>query len=305
MGTPRSLSVPREQRGRTVEDFLRRMLPAATPARVEQLLRDGAVTLKGKPVRAGRKLWGGEQLQVSSGPPVGTPRAVHGPVVPVLAETRDVLLVDKPAGWSVEPEPGQVSLVELLAHQRPGFDVGGTPLPGVVQRLDRNTTGVLAVARTDEGFDALRRAFDDGRVEKDYLAVVLGAPPAEGRFDTPYARDPSHARRYTTRLPSARRATLSWKVREQLAGTALVEVRLETGRTHQVRCQFADAGFPVLGDSLYGGEAALAPAAAGGLGRQALHAWRLHLALESGEVTAESPLPADVSSLLAGLRAGA
>jgi len=298
MGPPRQLTVPRGERGRTVEEFLRRSLPGFTPERVSALLKDGAVTLGGKPVRAGRKLWGGEDFVVAGQAPT-PPRRVSGPLVPVLAETADLVLVNKPAGLSVEPEPGQVSLVELLACQRPGFDVGGTALPGVVHRLDRNTTGVMVFARTDTGVEQLRRAFNEGRVDKRYLAVVLGAPPPEGRFDTPYARDPSHARRYTTRIESPRRATLSWKLAEQFPGAALVEISLETGRTHQIRCQFADAGFPVIGDSLYGGEAAVEAARA--LGRQALHARRLTVTETDSVIVAEAQLPADFHGFLASL----
>ncbi|MBM4381438.1 MAG: RluA family pseudouridine synthase [Deltaproteobacteria bacterium] len=294
--------MPREARGRTVEAFLRRHLPGgATPGRVDALLRAGAVTANGKPVRAERKLWGGEELVVA-GSTLSPARKVEGPSLAVLAESQGVVIVDKPAGWSVEPEPGQVSVVELLAWQRPGFDVGGTSLPGVAHRLDRNTTGALAFARTDAGLAVLQRAFGEGSVEKRYLAVVLGTPPESGRFDTPYARDPSHARRYTTRVESPRRATLSWRLLEQLPGAAALEVTLETGRTHQIRCQFAEAGLPVLGDSLYGGDSACQPEAVRAFGRQALHAHRLALTLEDGCVEAEAKVPADLQRMIVQLK---
>jgi len=301
MGAPLKLPVPREARGRTVEDFLRKHLPAATPERVLALLRDGEVTVRGKPVRAGRKLWGGEELLLAGSAPARA-RKVEGPAIPVLAETPDLLTVDKPAGWSVEPEPGQVSVVELLACQQPGFDVGGAALPGVVHRLDRNTTGALVVARTDRGLVELQRAFHEGKVAKHYLAVVLGTPPDDGRFDTPYARDPSHARRYTTRLDSPRRATLSWRLVERLPGAAALDVTLETGRTHQIRCQFADAGFPVLGDSLYGGDAACGGEAVRALGRQALHAHRLSISLEAQRVEAVAPVPEDLRRMMSAMK---
>jgi 23S rRNA pseudouridine1911/1915/1917 synthase len=227
---------------------------------------------------------------------------VGGPQVRVLAETPELLIAEKRAGQVVEPEPGQISLVELLASQRPGFDVGGRAFPGVAHRLDKQTSGALAFARTDEALAALRLAFDEGRVDKRYRVIVLGAPPHEGRFDTPYARNPENTRLYTTRIPSPRRASLAWRAVEQFNGAALLEITLETGRTHQVRCQFAEAGFPVLGDALYGGREAREHPAAHVLGRHALHAARLSVTLPSGVVSAESPLPEDFLSALGTLR---
>ncbi|MEN9799322.1 MAG: hypothetical protein RL653_3018 [Pseudomonadota bacterium] len=301
MGGDQHLAVPRDARGRTVDDFLRRTLPAATAEHVAELLKAGRVSLGEKPVRSGRKLWGGETLTVKGASPRPAPR-VAGPEVRVLAETAALVIAEKPAGQVVEPEPGQVSLVELLASQRPGFDVAGRASPGVAHRLDKQTSGAVAFARTDPALAALRLAFDEGRVDKRYLVIVLGTPPAEGRFDTPYARNPENTRLYTTRVPSARRASLAWRKVEQFKEAALLEITLETGRTHQVRCQFAEAGFPVLGDALYGGREAREHPAAQALGRHALHAARLTVALPEESVSAESPLSADFLSALGALR---
>lgn len=301
MSADQQLAVPREARGRSVDDFLRRTLPAATASHVDELLESGRVSIGDKPVRRGRKLWGGETLTVKGASPRPAPR-VGGPVVPVLTETASLVIAEKRAGQVVEPEPGQVSLIELLASQRPGFDVGGRAVPGVAHRLDKQTSGVLAFARTDEALAALRLAFDEGRVDKRYLVIVLGAPPPEGRFDTPYARNPENTRLYTTRVPSARRASLAWTKVEQLGDAALLEITLETGRTHQVRCQFAEAGFPVLGDALYGGREAREHPAAQALGRHALHAAKLTVTLPEETVSAESPLPGDFLAALGALR---
>ncbi len=270
------------------------MLPNADAVRVNQLLARGAVRVNGKVAKAGRKTWGGETVEIEL-PAPPPPKAVEGPALIVLHESAQVIVIDKPPGFAVEPEPGQVSVAELLAFQRGGFDTGGTSLPGVVHRLDKETSGCLAFGKTDDGVQVLLDGFEGKRISKRYLAFVLGAPPDAGSFDTPYAKDPSG--RYTTRLDSPRRARLSWTVRERFRSTSLVEIDLDTGRTHQIRVQFADAGFPVLGDRVYG-----TPFDEVRLPRLALHAARLELDLPALAATIDSPLPADLGVLQQALR---
>jgi 23S rRNA pseudouridine1911/1915/1917 synthase len=175
------------------------------------------------------------------------------------------------------------------------FEVAGRALPGLPHRLDRDTTGCLLLARTDAALVALRQAFQAGQVDKAYLALVAGRPPDQGALDTPYGRDPGDARRFTTRVRSARRARLGFRVERRLAGAALLGIRLETGRTHQIRVQLAEAGWPVLGDLVYG-------VASPVIGRQALHAVRLAFPSPAGgRVEVEAPLPADLARALAAL----
>ncbi len=277
-----------------LEQFLARALPNATPARVQQLLAEGRVRVNGKLARAGRRTWGGESVDVDV-PAPPPPRPVDGPAIATLAEAVGLVVVDKPAGVTTTPEPGQVSLVELVAFQRGGFDVGGGPSPGVVHRLDKETSGCLALATTDDGVHALEAAFDDKRVTKRYLAFVRGQPADSGALDTPYAKAPDG--RYTTKRPSPRRARLSWRVVERFAGAALVEVDLDTGRTHQIRVQLADAGHPVLGDRRYGDESQVSQAP-----RLALHAASLRLELPGATIDAAAPLPPELGDLAARLR---
>jgi 23S rRNA pseudouridine1911/1915/1917 synthase len=286
---PRGVKVPLDQ-------FLAKALPHVTPAKIAQWLAEGRVRVNGKVARAGRRTWGGEavDLDVPAPPP---PRPVEGPTIPVLAEAPGLLVVVKPAGLTTTPEPGQVSLVELVAAQRGGFDVGGEALPGVVHRLDKDTSGCLALATTDDGVRALEEGFEQKRIHKQYLAVVRGQPADSGTFDTPYTKGPDG--RYTTKLNSARRARLSWRVVERFEGAALVEIDLDTGRTHQIRVQFAEAGHPVLGDVRYG--TAGEPHAP----RLFLHAACLRLELPSGTVTARAPLPAELTVFLEHLRGAA
>lgn len=277
-----------------LEKYLAKALPNGSPERVQRLLLAGRVRVNGKVARAGRKTWGGEvvEIELPAPPP---PPAVEGPRIPVLAEGPGVVVVDKPAGVASSPEPGQVSVAELLAFQRGGFDVDGGPLPGVVHRLDKETSGCLAFGTTDEGVALLNAGFADKRIDKRYLALVLGAPPDEGQLDTPYTKGPDG--RYTTRLESPRRARLSWTVRERFATATLLEVALDTGRTHQIRVQLSEAGFPVVGDRVYG-----RPLDEVRLERLALHAARLELDLPASPLSVAAPLPADLAGLLARLR---
>lgn len=190
-----------------------------------------------------------------------------------------------------------------LSKQVPGLSLERAR-PGVVHRLDRETSGCLVLARTDSAVAALDRAFQDKRVDKRYWTLVLGEAPGQGRLEGPYGRDPENPRKYTTRVRSARRAALSFEVRERLVGATLLEVKLETGRTHQIRVQLSEAGHPVLGDAIYGPREARAHPAALALGRQALHALRLTLPHPSTgqEVRVEAPLPEDFQRALALLR---
>jgi len=300
---PRRIPVGPEGAGKRLDQFLAESLPAMTLDRARELIASGSVRIRGKRPKPLRRLWGGEEVEVELRAP-GALAKEQGPQVPILAESPDWLVVDKPAGIVVEPSDGSPSVVGLLASQRGGFDAGGIAAPGVVHRLDRETSGCLALAKTDEGMALLEAAFREKRVDKRYLAIVLGAPPDSESIDTPYARDPSNPRRYTTRVASPRRARLSYQVRERFPGAALVEVKLDTGRTHQIRAQLSERGFPVLADPLYGPDEAKAHPAAKELGRLALHSARLAFeGLPPGARTAcEAPIPADFARALSLLR---
>jgi 23S rRNA pseudouridine1911/1915/1917 synthase len=294
---PRTLSVPSGAPTR-LDSLLARALPGHTREAIRALLEQGLVRVNGRQARVHRRLHGGETVELT----LPAPRrlaTVSGPPLRVLLDREDFLIIDKPPGHPVEPERGQVSIVELAATQLGAFDVGGLAAPGVPHRLDKDTTGCLLLARTDAALVRLHAAFEAKGVDKRYLALVLGAPPDEGRLDTPYGRDPQDPRRYTTRVSSARRARLGFQVRERFPeGLALLEVHLETGRTHQIRAQLADLGFPLLGDPVYGqGPSPL-------LARVALHAVRLGVAGPGSPVEAHAPIPDDLAQALQALRRG-
>ncbi|RYZ43679.1 MAG: RluA family pseudouridine synthase [Myxococcaceae bacterium] len=299
------LVVPQAVAGERLDRFLTKHVPGLTPERARALLDSGRVRIRGKKAQATRKLWGGEELELETPEPRASPVAsLEGPELPVLHDDAALIVVAKPPGLVVEPEGRAASVVGLLAARFPPFDVEGVAQPGVVHRLDRETSGCLALARTDDAVAALLKAFQEKRVDKRYQTLVLGQPPDTGRLEGPYARDPKDPRRFTTRVPSARRAALSFTVRERFRDGALLDIDLDTGRTHQIRVQLSEAGFPVLGDAVYGTQSARTHPAALAVGRQALHAWRLELPgfVTGKPIQVESALPEDFLRGLALLR---
>lgn len=288
----RRIVVPRQAPAR-LDALLALEYPAFTRAALTQLLSQGRVRVNGTLAKPGRRLHGGETVELDL-PPAQRLPLVDGPRLRVLADTESLLVIDKPSGLVVEPEPGQVSVVELAATQFTGFEVGGLAAPGIAHRLDKDTTGCLALAKTDAALKALKDAFEQKRVDKVYLALVMGSPPDAAELDTPYGRDPSHPRRYSSMVSSARRARLRFRTLERFEGAALLEVVLDTGRTHQIRAQLCDRGLPVVGDTLYGTSSPL-------IARVALHAARLRIEGVGALVDVTAPLPSDLEQALSTL----
>ncbi|MBL0276318.1 MAG: RluA family pseudouridine synthase [Anaeromyxobacter sp.] len=289
---PQTITVAPEDAGQRLDRWLVRRLGLPADG-VRALCQAGQVRIRGKACSPLRRLYGGEEVAVER--PAARPAVALGPALPVLHDDPACLVVDKPADLAVEPAGPRSASVVGAASRLGHFDVAGQALPGLAHRLDRDTTGCLLLARTDAALQALRGAFEAGQVEKRYLALVRGAPPEHGVLDTPYGRRPDDARRFTTLVASPRRARLTFWVARRLRGAALLEVALDTGRTHQIRVQLAEAGFPVLGDATYG---VVSPV----IGRQALHAERLTFPSPAGgRVVARAPLPADLEAALAAL----
>ena len=290
--TGESFEVPPEAAGERLDRFVAGALSIPVEA-ARRLVRAGRVRVRGRSASHLRRLSAGDVVEISR--PAPTVVAASGPVLVVLHDDASCLVVSKPPGLPVEPAGRRSASVSGAAVRLGRFDVAGRVAPGLPHRLDRDTSGALLLARTDRALAALRRAFEEGRVVKEYLALVAtpaGPPAGEGALDTPYGRDPADPRRFTTRVSSARRARLSWRVERRLAGAALLRVRLETGRTHQIRVQLAEAGMPVLGDPTYG-----MPSDA--IARQALHAERLAFPSPEGTaVDARAPMPEDLRRAL-------
>ena len=309
--------VPAELAGLRLDLALVRLWPELSRARAARLITDGHVVVAGRAVRPSARLRGGERVALAVPTPAVSGLVAQDLPLAVLHEDADLLVLDKAAGMVVHPARGSPAgtVVNALLHRLGDGAPGGARL-GLVHRLDKETSGCLVVAKHEAALAALQSAFKARLVEKTYLALVHGAPADEGRLDTPYGRHPRDRTRYTGRVASSRRAVTTWRVRERFGDrAALLEVVLETGRTHQIRVHLAEAGHPLLADAVYGGqrrEARLDPddaaaRAAGAVGRQALHAWRLSFAhpRTGRPLNCEAPLPADLKAGLAILRRAA
>jgi 23S rRNA pseudouridine1911/1915/1917 synthase len=311
------LEVSPDDAGGRLDRFLAARLPGFSRSRLAQLADEGHVTVDGAVAKPALRLKPTQRVEVRvPAPRPATPLPEDLPV-PVLYEDADLVVVDKPAGMVVHPAAGVYSgtLVNALLHQvRDLAGIGGELRPGIVHRLDRETSGALVVAKTEQALAALQRSFQAREVEKEYLAVAHGMPPPRGTFDTPFGRHPVDRVKMTGRLPpgTLRRAVTHWGVEEAFGGAAArVAVRLETGRTHQIRVHFSEAGFPLVADTTYGGDKRdrraepWLRAASARLGRHALHAHRLSFPhpRTGAPVRCEAPIPPDLAALLAAARA--
>ena len=300
--------------GARLDRFLTgRQLPLPSRSQVKRLVDQGLCLVNGSAARPAKKLRAGDLVELEVPPPAPDEALPEQITLAILYEDDHLIVVDKPAGMVVHPAAGHTSgtLVNaLLGHCRELSGVGGTLRPGIVHRLDKLTSGVLVASKSDEAHLGLAAQFAEHSVERLYVTVVAGRlEGTEGTYDTLHGRHPTDRKRFTSRAVGeggGRRAVTHWRVLSRLRGATLVEARLETGRTHQVRVHFADAGHAVLGDPMYGRAPAdrLAREEGRRLGRQALHARVLGF---EHPVTAErlryaSPVPADMARLIDALR---
>ncbi len=305
--SPGEALVPPEGAGHRLDQALAE-LAGVSRAAATRWVEAGRVLVDGRARPKSHRLEGGERLRWEP-PPAVSPEAPAPERLPleVRFEDEHVLVVAKPAGLVVHPGAGHPTgtLVNaLLGRDDPRLSAtGGTERPGVVHRLDKDTSGLLLVAKDDRAHQALARDLAARRVERRYLALVQGHLEAAGTVDAPIARHPRDRKRMAV-VPGGRRAVTNWRVLERLPAADLVQARLETGRTHQIRVHLAHVRHPVAGDRTYGADPVLA--ARLGLGRPFLHAWRLAFRhpVDGREVRLEEPLPGDLEQALARLRAG-
>ncbi|HSM38470.1 MAG TPA: RluA family pseudouridine synthase [Candidatus Limnocylindrales bacterium] len=271
-------------------------------AHAQRLISDGRALLEGRRARASDRLLGGERLSVElSAPPDPTliPEAIP---LRIAYEDASMLIVDKPAGLVVHPSAGHATgtLVHALlgraqARGEPLGSIAGVGRPGIVHRLDKDTSGLLLVAKTDDAQSSLMRQFADHAIDKEYLALVRGeAPSPRGRIEAPVGRDPRDRQRMAV-VAKGRDAVTEYELLGAGSGYSLLSLRPRTGRTHQLRAHLAYLRLPIAGDQRYGG--GLGP---GGLGRQFLHAARLGLRrpLDDAMLRARSQLPPDLAACL-------
>jgi len=274
---------------------------------VQRLIADGRLVHDGAPVKANTVLAPGTTVELEIPPAEPAYHLTPDPTIAVrtVYEDGDLLVIDKPAGLVVHPAPGhwQGTLVNgLLARGDDFGGIAGVQRPGIVHRLDRDTSGLLMVARHDASQASLMAQLKARRVKKTYLALVQGqVAAAVGRIEAPIGRDPRDRQRYAV-TADGRAATTGYRVRERFPGWTLLELDLVTGRTHQIRVHLDAIGHPVAGDRVYGtGTSRRGPE---GLERLFLHAWRLELTSPSSGrlIRAEAPLPPELGSVLEQLR---
>ena len=288
--------------GKRLDAFLHERLPQFSRSRLQSWIKEDRVLLGEQAVRASHTLRGGETVLVSPAELIPLRAWAEDLPLDILYEDSDVIVISKAAGMVVHAGAGHSrgTLVNALLHHFGSLSsINGDIRPGIVHRLDRETSGVLVVARTDEAHQSLARQFHDREVEKSYLALVHGVMKQQsGRIATPIARDPHHRTRMTTKLASGRTALTEYSVFEAFERLSYLAVKIGTGRTHQIRVHLASLHHPVVGDRLYG-----APPETQ-LGRFFLHAHRLRFRSPSTDeyITVESPLPSELQSYLDSLR---
>ena len=298
--------------GQRLDRYLATHLPSLSRTRLAELIAEGRVRVNGGEAKRSHRLADGQTIEVEVLPRPPLEAIAEDLPLEILYEDDDVLVLNKHAGMIVHAGAGHSSgtVVNALLHRYGALSgVAGALRPGIVHRLDKDTSGVLVVARNDAVHAALGRQFAARQVQKTYLALVHGRLEQDaGTIGLPIARDLHHRTRMTTRRRDGRTARTDWRVLARLEGYTLVEVNLHTGRTHQIRVHFSALGHAVVGDTLYGapqtphaGRRALEP-----LARNFLHAARIVFThpVKQEPVEVRAPLPAELREWLASLTAG-
>lgn len=292
------LEVERGHSGLRLDRFLALALPAFSRARLQTLIRDGFVQLNGKKPRPRDSVRTGDTIELTE-PAIEKVEALPEQIaLEILFEDDDLLVLNKPAGLVMHPGAGhqQHTLVNaLLAHCQNLSGIGGKERPGIVHRLDKETSGCLVVAKNDATHRDLSRQFAARTMTKIYLALVAGIVRKKtGVIDKAIARHPVHRQRMSIARRQGRSAKTEYRVLQSGNDISLLECTLHSGRTHQIRVHLHDLGHPVLGDKLYGGKRA------GDFPRQMLHAWKLAFRHPSSgeEKSFEAPIPSDFSDAM-------
>ena len=315
--TSLKFSVPPEEAGIRLDRFVAAHSPGLSRTRIQELIEAGLVLLNGKPAKDSHKVHVHDMVDLI---PVARPALkAEAEQIPIeiLYEDQDVIAINKPAGMMVHAGAGNSrgTLVNALLGRGQSLSQGGDPMrPGIVHRLDKETSGIVLVAKNDSAHAKLSEAFRARAVQKTYIALVQGVLPEErGRIELPIARDPVRRNRMTARraasLPNARQALTDWRVLRRIDSTTLLEVQIHTGRTHQIRVHFSALKHAVVGDTLYGasGQLHVGRTSLPSLGRNFLHAAKLGFQQpRTGQaIRLVAPLPSELRGYLAKLAAAA
>ena len=289
-------------------------MPEHSRSALARLIEEGRVSLDGrKAEKSSMRVAAGQRVEIEIPPPAPSGIASQDLPLTILFEDDDLVIIDKPAGVVVHPAAGHSdrTLVNaLLFHVRNLSGIGGEVRPGIVHRLDKDTSGVMVIAKNDAAHRKLAAEWGTDRVRKEYLAIVYGTPKQQrATIDAPIGRDPRNRKRMSV-VKSGRSAVTEYAIEQPLRHASLLRLRLRSGRTHQIRVHLKHLGHPIIGDPLYSGpqwrgipDKRIQKAIAA-FPRQALHAARLTIPHpRTGEtMTFESPLPEDMRELLAALR---
>lgn len=278
-----TITYPNEGESIRLDLFISRQLDGETRTAVQRLIEAGNILVNGQIARPSTKLKGGEEIAIELPEPVEAEPQPEAIPLEVLYEDSELIVINKPAGMVVHPGPGNSSgtLVNaLLAHCTDLSGIGGELRPGIVHRLDKGTSGVLVAAKSDRAHQGLSAQFHVHSVKRIYQALVFGSPQTDtGKIEGTIGRHPTERLRQSGKAKNGKRAVTRWRVKERYARISLMELRLETGRTHQIRVHMTESGFPLLGDPLYpdGGRGnnladTRLKKMINQLGRQALHA---------------------------------
>ncbi|MDQ3035485.1 MAG: RluA family pseudouridine synthase [Myxococcota bacterium] len=318
-GAPFDLEIPPEHAGDRIDRALAALCPECSRSTLQRWIDDGRVTIDGTPITSKTRAKAGARVRVEPAPPPPSDAIPQDIPLAVLYEDEHLVVIDKPAGLVVHPAAGHPdgTLVNALLWRFGGelprdssdaADPVAHARPGIVHRLDRDTSGVMVVARTPAAREGLMKHFAKHDLERSYLAIAIGLHPAHADYDTLHGRHPHDRKRFTTQVTRGKRARTTVDRLEALHGATLVRCRLETGRTHQIRVHLAEHGHPLLGDPVYGRPPRdlRVRAIADALGRQALHAAVLGFAhpITAAPLRFETPLPPDLQRALDALRAG-
>lgn len=283
--------------GERLDRYLARALPQLSRSRIQQLIHAGLVTVDNKTTKPGMLVEAGMQVTLRIPPAASATPLVAQPLpLNIIYEDDALLVVDKPAGLVVHPGAGHPhnTLVNALLAHCPTLATDAPDRPGIVHRLDRDTSGLLIVAKTEQALEHLRAQFKQHRVQKSYLALVHGRPPTpQGIIEAPVGRDP-HDRQRMAVLPGGRMARTVYQQLAALGDYTMLRVSPQTGRTHQIRVHLAWLDIPVAGDRIYGRKREQVP-----MPRQFLHAWQLAFEHPAGmRLSLKAPLPADLRAVL-------
>jgi 23S rRNA pseudouridine1911/1915/1917 synthase len=304
---PLTVQVPAECAGMRLDATLAKLFPEYSRSRLQGWLKDGLIRVDGSATEGKRKVYGGERIEfalaVAVPPALTSADAAEDIALNVVFEDEHLIVIDKPAGLVVHPGNGNASgtLMNALLHHAP--QLAAIPRAGIVHRLDKDTSGLLVVAKTLTAQTDLVRQMQARTVQRHYLALALGQVARDGTVDAPLGRHAVQRTRMAIVRAGGKEARTHYAVRERFARATLLECRLETGRTHQIRVHLTSIKHPLAGDTVYRGNKC-GDARLDEFPRQALHAWRLALKhpATGADMAWESPLPADFAQLLDALR---